>query len=166
MSATRVLDLRFWEKVNKTDGCWLWTGSKDSAGYGHFRIDSQRLRKAHRISYELLVGPIPEGLQLDHLCRVRECVRPDHLEPVTNYTNWTRSLAPSAINARRTHCANGHPFSGENLAVLRDGRRQCRTCRNERRRLRYREKKVRYAFAVSYWTLEQAEALPEWPWFA
>ena len=80
---------RFWAKVRKTDGCWLWTGSHNGLGYGTIRSVGRKMY-VHRYSYELLVGPIPAGLELDHLCRVPGCVNPDHLEPVTHAENLRR----------------------------------------------------------------------------
>jgi hypothetical protein len=82
---------RFWAKVNKTETCWLWTGAKHEKGYGLLKVAGQ-MHRAHRFVYELLVGPIPEGLSLDHLCRVRNCVNPNHLEPVTTGENIRRGL--------------------------------------------------------------------------
>lgn len=129
---------RFWSKVEKSTSCWIWTATLTRLGYGHFRM-GEKLRSAHRVAYELLVGPIPEGMTLDHLCRKPACVNPDHLEPVTQHENILRGKAPAAINARKTHCVRGHPLSGENLYIRPNGHRRCRACKNigERRR-RYR----------------------------
>lgn len=109
-------------------GCWLWTGATYPAGYGKTGVDGRTLL-AHRVSYELFVGPIPEGLQLDHLCRVRNCVNPAHLEPVTAAENTLRGNGPAAVNARKSSCVRGHPLSGNNLYVCPRGRRECRKCR-------------------------------------
>lgn len=103
--------------------CWLWAGST-GRGYALVQHDG-KLRPVHRLLYELLRGPIPEGLQLDHLCRVRNCVNPYHLEPVTGRENLMRSpIAPAAINAAKTECPQGHPYDH----VKADGRRWCRRC--------------------------------------
>lgn len=117
---------RFWSKVDKTDGCWLWAGAHDRYGYGQVRLAS-RLQLAHRVAFELTVGPIPDGLELDHLCRVRTCVNPSHLEPVTHKENLHRAL-------RLPWCKNGHDMTD---AYVRpdNGRRSCRVCRRERDRL-------------------------------
>jgi len=123
---------RFWPKVKKTDDCWLWTAGLDSNGYGLFRLDERRLG-AHVVSYGLLVGPIPDGLELDHLCRNRTCVNPEHLEPVTSKVNWERGESITAINARKTHCIHGHEFTIENTYVWRGGRK-CKICSKERQR--------------------------------
>ena len=127
-----------WHKINKTDSCWLWTGYKKQ-GYGHFDVKRKHIR-AHRLVYEALVKKVPEGLQLDHLCRVRHCVNPRHLEPVTQKVNILRGMGTGAINARKTHCKRGHPFLGKNLRVVigekQGGDRVCRECVNFRQRLR------------------------------
>lgn len=123
---------RFWAKVNKTETCWLWTASKKPKGYGEFSVDGS-LVYAHRFAYEAVVGPIPAGLTLDHLCRVRHCVNPTHLEAVTNRENNLRGESQSAAHARKTRCPQGHEYAGENLIVYR-GARQCRECRNRRKR--------------------------------
>lgn len=118
-------------------GCWPWQGRLMANGYGRL---SNRL--AHRVSYELLVGQIPEGLTLDHLCRNRRCVNPKHLDPVTHRVNILRGTGASARHARKTHCPYGHPFSGENLRIERSGQRACRTCcrlRGAAKRRRLRE---------------------------
>lgn len=128
-------DQRFWAKVDRTspDGCWLWTGAIYGNGYGHaFR--SGRHRAAHRVSYELSVGPIPEGMDLDHLCRVRHCVNPAHLEPVSRRENLLRGDTTNARNAAKTHCKRGHPLTPENVFPnqLRKGWRICVICNHER----------------------------------
>jgi hypothetical protein len=128
-AARRSLDPqeRFWAMVNKTDTCWLWQGSKADGGYGKFNIGGV-LYPAHRVAYQWLVGPIPEGLHLDHLCRVTNCVNPAHMEPVTTRENLLRGVGPSAVNARKMVCDQGHPLAGENLYSWR-GDRHCRICR-------------------------------------
>lgn len=125
---------RFWAKVDRrrSDGCWLWTGSKNRGGYGTITVNGHT-RAVHRVAYELLVGPIPDGLQLDHLCRVRHCVNPAHLEPVTQRENILRGQGLAAANAAKTHCLRGHPFDGSNTYVWR-GKRFCRACNREHQR--------------------------------
>jgi hypothetical protein len=118
---------RFFAKVDKTGDCWIWTGSPTQR-YGQFYVNGQQF-KAHRWAYELLVGPIPDGLSIDHLCRTPKCVRPDHLEPVSHKTNVLRGAAPTALNAIKTHCPQGHPYDEENTHVNARGWRQCRACR-------------------------------------
>jgi hypothetical protein len=93
------------------------------------------LRRAHRLYYELEKGPIPKGLTLDHLCRVRCCVNPDHLEPVTPVENVMRGESFFAKQARRTHCPQGHEYIGRNLMITRRGERKCRACDLERVRV-------------------------------
>lgn len=126
----------FWAKVDKTKGCWLWTAAKTWNGYGVFRLSpsssgQRRMAYAHRWAYEHLVGPIPNGLTLDHLCMERACVNPAHLEPITNAENNRRGNSLSARNARKTHCVNGHEFTDQNTYRRPDGDRDCRTCRSE-----------------------------------
>ena len=118
---------RFWAKVNKTDGCWLWTATIDRGGYGRFR-----LFRAHRIAYALTHGSVPDGLTIDHLCRNRACVNPAHLEPVTKAVNTMRGKSDAALNATKTHCVRGHAFSVENTYVNAQGHRTCRACRPDR----------------------------------
>lgn len=138
---------RFWNKVDKTPGCWLWTGSV-AYGYGKFR--DGRTVLAHRWAYESIRGPIPTGLVLDHLCKVKHCVNPDHLEAVTHAVNVRRaatggvgSRAPKSGRARDaeghfTHCPNGHPMSGDNLYVRPNGARSCKRCSADLQAHRYR----------------------------
>lgn len=133
---------RFWEKVRKTDSCWIWLANK-IGGYGQFTITGRIKVQAHRFSYELLKGPIPCGLQIDHLCKNPSCVNPDHLQPVTARENTLRSNSLSALNARKKFCSRGHEFSGDNL-VFQGRRRRCRTCRNERCLVRYYKRKAEY----------------------
>jgi hypothetical protein len=117
-------------------GCWVWqAATRTPGGYGVFQVGG-RIQVAHRFSYRGYLGPIPDGLELDHLCRRLLCVNPEHLEPVTPAENTRRSESPAGINARRTNCHNGHALAGENL--IRDGKgRRCRECRNARQRARY-----------------------------
>ena len=120
---------RFWSKVQQTAGCWLWHGARIRDGYGSIRVGGRSVL-AHRLAWELLRGPIPPGLTLDHLCRVRNCVNPDHLEPVTFKENVMRGNGVSAQEARRTACIHGHLFTPENTYRPTNGRqkRSCRAC--------------------------------------
>jgi hypothetical protein len=126
---------RFWDKVrvNPETGCWEWTAHLIRNGYGHFRWQG-KMRRAHRLAYEALVGEIPEGFQLDHLCRTRNCVNPDHVEPVTPQENTLRGDTIAARHAAKTHCPQGHPYDEENTFIRkgRGGGRGCRTCRRAR----------------------------------
>lgn len=129
---------RFLEKVavNPETGCWEWTGGIRPNGYGQFSAGRKEdgTASAHRVSYELFVGPIPPRLELDHLCRVRHCVNPKHLEPVTARENTRRSMSPHGINARKTHCKNNHLFDDGNTRIRPNGARVCRRCERERMR--------------------------------
>lgn len=120
-------DERFWQKVDTSGDCWLWTGYVMPNGYGQFRWPGGSL--AHRYAYETTNGPIPDGLDLDHLCRTRNCVRPDHLDPVPRVVNLLRGARKTA----QTTCKNGHPLAGDNLKP-RSRQRQCRACANEANR--------------------------------
>lgn len=121
---------RFWNRVTTSDGCWLWNGQKTHNGYGTASL-AGTTQMAHRIAYQLLVGPIPEGLTLDHLCKTKLCVRPEHLEPVTLRENILRGDCPTAKNARKTECFRGHPLVGDNVMVDKRRGRTCRTCKND-----------------------------------
>ena len=119
---------RFLSKIQIDDNiCWNYTSAKDKDGYGIFALTHRKSVKAHRLSYEIFRGKIPDGLTIDHLCRNRACCNPEHLEPVTMGENTRRGNGITSINARKTHCIHGHPFSGENLRVGQN-RRFCRTC--------------------------------------
>lgn len=125
-----------WSLLRRAPGrCWLWTGYINDTGYGVVWVSpGLAMRNAHRVAYMLLVGPIPDGLVLDHLCRVRHCVNPAHLEPVVPRENKLRGISPAAINAAKTHCINGHEFTPENTYVWAPrAMRQCRACKAERR---------------------------------
>lgn len=130
---------RFWPKVDK-DGpvalwrgapgcCWIWTAST-AKGYGNIRADGG-VRYAHRLSYELAHGPIPDGLYIDHRCRRTRCVNPAHLEAVTNAENVRRGNAGLKYRLK-THCKNGHPYDEENTVIRADGTgRSCRECHRQ-----------------------------------
>lgn len=125
---------RFDAKINDgDDGCRIWLAGRRANGYGVFWWREQQWL-AHRLAWTLANGPIPDGLQLDHLCRVRYCVNPDHLEPVTNQVNILRGESPQAHNARRTHCLRGHELCEGNLvpASLNQGMRACLVCSRQR----------------------------------
>lgn len=123
---------RFEAKIDKGT-CWKWTSSL-MHGYGRFRLAGVKIR-AHRFAYVTSVGPIPDGLVLDHLCRTRSCVNPAHLEPVTIGENVMRGQTIGARNAVKTHCPAGHPYVGDNLYVMPSGKRVCRQCRRDREAL-------------------------------
>jgi hypothetical protein len=125
---------RFWARVVVADGCWLWTGYRLHNGYGSLMANGKKNTLAHRFAYELLVGPIPDGLTLDHLCRVRNCVNPAHLEPCTMAENALRGVGPTAVNARKTHCKRGHEFTPQNTYARPDGGRECKACRGMHKR--------------------------------
>lgn len=120
--------------------CWIWQGYTEKTGYGRITVNKRRWR-AHRWMYEQEVGPIPEGLTLDHLCGVRNCVNPDHLEPVTLVENSLRGGSPWARNRRKTHCLRGHEFTKENT-FWSEGSRGCRLCRAIRKRKYYARNKA------------------------
>ena len=117
---------RFFSHVEITPTCWNWKAAIRADGYGKWATggrDNQRNWRAHRFSYELLKGKIPDGLDLDHLCRNRRCVNPAHLEPVTRRENVIRG-----IRVNKDHCIHGHLYSTENTYIRKNGHRQCRVC--------------------------------------
>lgn len=123
-----IADLeRFLSKVVESDGHWLWTGCLDK-GYGRFRHEGET-RQAHRVAYEHFVGPIPDGMHLDHLCRIPGCVNPEHLQPVTARENVRRGLR----GVLRTHCTNGHRYTPETTGLW-NGYRYCRVCKRAQQR--------------------------------
>jgi hypothetical protein len=130
-AATRVLA----RSLSTPDGCLIWQGGLNSLGYGQITVDVKK-HQVHRLVYEAKVGPIPEGLVLDHLCRHRACVNTDHLEPVTERVNILRGTGPTARNAQLTHCKYGHPLTGDNVRQ-RGTWRVCRQCDRERARVNY-----------------------------
>lgn len=128
-------------------GCWLWTGAATDRGYGRVWVHAaQRAIPAYRALYELENGPVPDGLELDHLCRVPACVNPAHLEPVTHKENQCRSpLIMKGAGDRmraKTHCPQNHPYAGKNLYTFPDGRRVCRICRHESQMRHLKRKKA------------------------
>lgn len=134
---------RFFKKVNSRGVCWEWEGQLTPDNYGRFTA-RRTTAMAHRWIWEELVGPIPEGYQIDHLCQHTKCVNPDHLEPVTPEENYRRkkSCGPKIFKQRRTHCKNGHELAPDNLYWAKTGRR-CKTCSQRSNRntyLRHRER--------------------------
>lgn len=122
---------RFWARVDvpyQPSCCWEWTGCVKSNGYGDCTFGAKSFMP-HRVAYTLLVGPIPNGLQIDHLCRNRKWVNPDHLEPVTNKENARRGISPIATKMRRNHCHRGHEYTPENTKLDHKGSRVCQACR-------------------------------------
>lgn len=136
---------RFWSKVDRRGPaeCWPWLAYVAPTGYGQVKIGGRQFG-AHRVAYELAVGPIPDGLQIDHLCRNRACVNPSHMEAVTQQVNLARGDA-GLHNAIKTHCPAGHPYDDENTVIVADGRRRCRACRRARGREHTRAYRARMA---------------------
>jgi hypothetical protein len=147
------LPARFASKLEVVDDCWIWTGARFRTGYASVYMttpERRGARLAHHVVYELLVGPIPEGHELDHTCHSeavaagtcaggwdcphRPCCNPEHLEPVTPQENMLRGASPAARHARVTHCPKDHPYEGENLYLRPNGSRVCRACLREQKR--------------------------------
>ena len=144
MVQKQTIEERFWSKVQPepNSGCWLWDATIARGGYGHFWSDG-RLVYAHRFSYELEHGVIPEDLVLDHLCSVPSCVNPQHLEPVTQQINAQRTVDRGRWHnrhAEKTHCPHGHPYAGDNL-YFEGSARRCRICSRRKAAERRAKKK-------------------------
>lgn len=164
----------FWTRVDRRgpDDCWPWTWAINGKGYGSIRRDG-KTRGAHRIAYELSVGPIPDGMDLDHVCHSndpscaggdacphRRCCNPAHLEPVTPFVNWQRGQSPHAKDARKTHCAQGHEFTPENTRVYpnRPNQRVCLTCKRAAARATQRKRGKEWnAYMRAYRARKKAE---------
>jgi hypothetical protein len=133
------LQQRFFKYVDMTPVCWKWNGSLNNRGYGRLGIGKHKTLLAHRISYELFVGSIPEGMELHHKCGVPNCVNPSHLEISIHRTHMVvlHDKNAAAINSRRTHCPSGHEYTPENTYRYKKGERMCRTCN----RFRYHKRK-------------------------
>ena len=131
-TAPRVPDLALNRVHLAETGCWLWTGKVGTNGYARVHHRDGELY-AHRLFYVYFYGLPAEGLQLDHLCRVRHCVSPDHLEAVTQHENMLRGQAPTAQNARKTECKYGHSLADAYILRRRNGERVCRQCSRARR---------------------------------
>lgn len=147
MSTKKTLLERFEQQFTPepNSGCWLWVGALIPGGYGAIG-NGGRTFMAHRVSYQLFVGSIPDGLHLDHKCRVKSCVNPAHLEPVTAKENAQRALPYKRFPKRKTHCPKGHPYSGENV-FFQKGYPVCRECsrmhgRSERNRELQRQRRA------------------------
>jgi hypothetical protein len=134
MGARRATAADFWKYVDRTGECWLWQGARKQTGLGYGQIHRQEGGNiyAHRFAYELEVGPIPDGMTIDHLCRTPACVRPTHLEPVTVRENLRRGTGLGVVNAQKTHCPKGHEYDLLNTRFYR-GERNCRACDRLRR---------------------------------
>lgn len=145
MRKPRITDVKEWflRRVGKTPKCWVWKGVITKWGYGAITLRKKTYR-AHRLAYDLFRGPIVDGMHIDHICRVRHCVNPDHLEMVTREENWRRGFSPTAVNKRKERCIHGHLFNEENTYKRKFGRRLCRECqRNLRRRVYWAAKGVK-----------------------
>lgn len=146
---SRPLVDRLLEKIEKTESCWVWTGSK-TGGIGSYGLiwSNGRKQLAHRAMYEMNVGPIPDGLELDHVCRNKSCVNPDHLEPVTHFENMKRAEV-GWKNREKTACPKGHEYTAENTRITHGSRscKQCESAYNQRRWAKYKEARAAIAKA-------------------
>jgi hypothetical protein len=138
-----TFEQRFWARVAKgaPGECWEWTGAHADTGYAQVRANG-RTAYAHRISYEMHKGPIPDGLHIDHLCRNRGCVNPAHMEAVTKKENDRRGMSPLGFNYRKTHCIRGHEFDSVNTYITSRGFRMCKACNRLRSIAAYRKRRM------------------------
>jgi len=148
---TRGLPQALESLISRSEDCWLWTGTLAS-GYGQYRR-----QPAHRVIYQLLREQIPDGLELDHICRNTRCVNPSHLEPVTHRENMLRSPTTQP----RSHCKRGHEMSPDNVMVFGDGARRCGTCRRARKREAYARLKRLQATRMATWVHPLPEPFAE-----
>ena len=141
----------WWDRVDfAVSGCWNWTGATAERGYGLvYNPQTKRFVRAHRRVYEMCVGPIPDGLEIDHLCRNPRCINPDHLEPVTHVENCLRSPIMGQGQTTKTHCPAGHPYEGENLYIFPNGARACRTCQRVHQAAWYLRRKQGESWGLS-----------------
>jgi hypothetical protein len=142
----RLLIDRLRAKLVTVDDCWEFAGCRIDGGYGRIRDDDGRLMLAHVAMYEAIVGPVPGGLELDHLCRNPPCCRPDHLEPVTHAENVRRGESLTNTNAAKEACPKGHPYDW-----VDGGARRCRQCRNERKRSARRAREALASAGTQPW---------------
>jgi hypothetical protein len=156
MAKRQPVEPRFLAKVNKTETCWLWTAWIERNGYGRFWLDG-RQHGAHRVAYELYVGAIPADLEIDHLCRVRHCVNPAHLEAVTSSEN-ARRMAELRVPYQhgRDACPNGHPYDDENTVETATGR-ACLQCKRDANRAYYERNRALTIERARLWRLANPE---------
>lgn len=156
MAKRQPVEPRFLAKVQKTETCWLWTAWIERNGYGRFWLDG-RQHGAHRVAYELYVGRIPDGLEIDHLCRVKHCVNPAHLEVVTPRENVRRMAAHrTAYQHLRDSCPNGHPYDDSNTIVTSTGR-ACLTCKRDANRAYYERNRELVIQRAARWRQDNPE---------
>ena len=146
----KLIEFRLLSKIKKTETCWLWEGQKNVNGYGKIGIGSRtdktnRMVYAHRLSYEIYVGPIPEYLTINHICKVRNCVNPSHLEAITLIENLKKADLGKNTGLKqrsKTHCPSSHEYDKRNVRIARDGSRKCKPCQTKRSREWYQKKRM------------------------